>query len=327
MSTLEFSYDNVIVGGGLSGLVAALRLNGRTIVLSKAMGATAISTGVLSPMNGDAGAEDWFLSLMDGSGCPYVRGRCMAIGGESREGLVQASMAYEGSPAFIAINEVRPSFTSIEFMKGSSLQEIARALETDDGALDEIIGRLSAIKADGLMLPPILGISRSGELRNKLMSALGMGVWEYVTAPSVLGLRLILALRQKADQIKTIKVLDTMAVDSIADGVVKGHMGTKAKRELCIKADRLFLATGGLLTGFSVGGDRIYEPLTNTTISDDFEPDLNNVFLSEHPLMYKGIGTSHSVAGFRGVRAIGAVASGFGLYRALIDGYHAGDEQ
>jgi len=117
MRALELDCDNLVIGGGLAGLIAALRLPGRTVLLSGGLGATAVSSGVFHPGGSDLEAEDWFLRTMAGS---YVRGRCLTGWGASRAGMVPASTACEGSPARIAINEDRPGFRRIGFMEGRS---------------------------------------------------------------------------------------------------------------------------------------------------------------------------------------------------------------
>lgn len=325
MHALKLDHDNVIVGGGLAGLAAALRLPGSTMLLSGGMGATAVSSGVFSPLGGDHEAEEWLLRVMGDTGCPYVRGKCVTASQAAREGLVQGSMSCDGSPMFIAMNEERTGFKSIEFMKGRSFQEIARILDLDDGARSALIGTLSPIKADSIMLPPILGIERSVEVRDMVSRSLGMDVHEYVMAPSVLGLRLLEALRKKATLKESLEMLDIVKVERIVDGHVEGAMGTKGKRRIHVSANNLFIATGGLMTGFIAEGDHLFEPLTGATVSRDYERDLNERFLSEHPLMYKGIEPELFINGFDNVRAIGAASWGFGLYRALVSGYHAGD--
>lgn len=325
MSALKLDGDNVIVGGGLAGLVAGSRLPGRTVLLTGSLGATAVSSGVLSPLAGDVEAEEWFLEHMERSRCRYVRGKCATVSQAIREGLVPASLAYGGCPAFIAVNEERPGFRPIEFMKGRSFQEIARVLDTDDDAVDLLCGLLSGIDADGLLLPPILGMAGADRVRSRICDAVGMAIHEYVTAPSVLGSRLLDALRTKAVTNERLELLDMVHVDRIGDGRVEGKMGTKGKREIHVTANNLFLATGGPLTGFTVEADRMFEPLTGVTVSKDIELDLNGEFLSEHSLMHKGIGPELSIEGFASVRALGATAGGFGLYRALVSGYRAGE--
>jgi glycerol-3-phosphate dehydrogenase subunit B len=149
-------------------------------------------------------------------------------------------------------------------------------------------------------------------------------VYEYVTAPSALGLRLVMALKEKARV--QVDCLDLTKIGRIGDGMVEGRMGTKGKRELRVKTGNLVIATGGLMTGFRVSGDCLYEPLTGVTVSEDFESCLDRSFLARHPLMYAGIGSKPlRIDGFESVHAIGATASGFGLYGALASGYHVGD--
>jgi len=325
MSTLKLEYDNVIIGGGLAGLIASMRLQGSTALLSVGLGATAVSSGVFTLTGNDPEAVSWFEGLMGDTGCRYVRGTCIASSKAIRSGLVQASTLYGGSPVLIAFNEERRGFDSIEFMRGHSLQEIARILDTDDTACAELAETLSKVKAESILLPPIMGIERPEEVREMLGDKLGMRVGEYVTAPSVLGLRLLRALEKKASANADLDIMDIVRVHRVDDGRIDGHMGTKGKRELSVRAQNLFIATGGLFTGFKMSGDRLFEPLTGTTVSPDIEHDLGQKFISEHPLMYKGIGSRLFTSGFRNVRAIGATACGFGLYQALESGFHAGD--
>jgi glycerol-3-phosphate dehydrogenase subunit B len=325
MSALELDCDNVIVGGGIAGLAASMRLTGKTILLSGGLGATALSGGVLSPLAGDAEAEDWFLGSMEGSVCRYVRGRCVSISQAYRHGLVQDSVSCDGAPTMIAVNEERPGFKSIDFLRGCSFQEMARILETEDEAVDELSRSLSGMDGDRILLPPILGILRTNDLRDRLKDITGIEVGEYVISPSVLGLRLISALRKKASENKRLDMLDIVTVERIVGGRVEGRMGTKGKREIAVAAGNLFIATGGILTGLQAEGDRLFEPLTGAAVSMDFEADLNREFLSGHPLMYKGIAPDLYIHGFDNVRVIGAASRGFGLYEAMVSGYRAGD--
>ena len=79
------------------------------------------------------------------------------------------------------------------------------------------------------------------------------------------------------------------------------------------------------MTGFTTADDRLFEPLTGATVTQDYEADLDGQFFSKHPLMFKGIEPERYIQGFDKVRAIGATSRGFGLYEALLSGYHAGD--
>ncbi len=45
---LRLECDNLVIGSGLAGLTAALRLRGKTVVATAGLGATAISSGVLA---------------------------------------------------------------------------------------------------------------------------------------------------------------------------------------------------------------------------------------------------------------------------------------
>jgi glycerol-3-phosphate dehydrogenase subunit B len=324
-TVLMLERDNVVIGGGLSGLVAAMQLKGSTLLLSYGMGETAISTGVLSfPASRDLQAERWFLDLMSDSRCPYVEGKCLTEAGSIREGLVQASTVLKGSPVPITFNTEKPGYASVTFMKGSSYQEMAKTIECDDRAISELADALRGLNLKCIALPPVLGISRAPEIREHISKSVGADVCEYVTAPSALGLRLVMSLWEKARE--HTEILELTKVDRIGDGHVEGRMGTKGRREIRVRADSLVIATGGLLTGFRVSGDRLYEPLTDTTVADDFESCLDPSFASDHPLMRKGIGLRpFKTCGFDSVRAVGAAATGFGLYGALVSGFRAGD--
>jgi glycerol-3-phosphate dehydrogenase subunit B len=197
-------------------------------------------------------------------------------------------------------------------------------IEADDAVLDVLGYALASIGGESFLLPPVLGVSRASLARRRLEQATNARIYEFVAAPSVLGLRLLWALREVIGRNKDITVLEMTRIESIGDGA-RGHLGTKGKREVIITAHRLVLATGGPLTGFRVEGDRVIEPLTGTTVGD-LGGDLSHAFAADHPLMFKGIGMQQPAQGsFGHVKAAGAVASGFGLYEALRAGYHAGD--
>ena len=235
-----------------------------------------------------------------------------------RPGLVQETMDYEGAPGVVSLDSGP--------FAGRSCQEIAHLIEADDAALEALGSTLSAMGGESYLLPPVLGISRAATARRRLERIANAPIYEFVAAPSVLGLRLLRALREVVDRNEAITVLETTRVDDIGDGAT-GHMGTKGKRGVQLRAARLAIATGGPLTGFRVDGDRVCEPLTGVTVGD-IEADLVHSFAADHPLMFKGIGAQLPPSGgFRHVRAAGAVAVGHGLYEALRTGYHAGDDQ
>jgi glycerol-3-phosphate dehydrogenase subunit B len=314
---LRLECDNLVIGSGLAGLTAALRLRGKTVVATAGLGATAISGGVFAlPRERDLEAEQWLLDTLRDTSCPYREGHCMTETGVMRHGLVQDSMDYTGIPSVIAL-DAKP-------FAGRSHQEIAHLIEADDAMLEMLGSSLLALGRESILLPPVLGISRATEARRRLERETGAGIYEYVAAPSVLGLRLQRALREVIDRNKTITVLETTRIDSIGDGAT-GHMGTKGKRGLRVAAGNLVIATGGPLTGFRVEGDRLYEPLTGITVGD-IEADLSHTFATDHPLMFKGIGTRPAPGSYGDARAAGAVAVGHGLYEALRTGYHAGDD-
>src|SRR5208337_100596 len=100
-------------------------------------------------------------------------------------------------PLLISINEERPGSVNIVFRKGRSQQEIARILDVEDGAVEELCGLLSGFKCDLAFLPPVLGITRTEDIRKEMAEILGFEVREHVTAPSALGSRLLHALRKK----------------------------------------------------------------------------------------------------------------------------------
>lgn len=331
MSTevLKLDCDNLVIGAGMAGLVAALRLRGKTIVASAGMGATAISSGVLSSPDRDTTVDQWFLDTMRDTGCRYVEGRCVTDLGAFRTGLVQEIVNYdrvEEKPLMVSLDGVLPSgakMLDIPDFGGRSCMEIAKLVDIDDRKLELISGALKETGSRVVIVPPVLGITRTDEIRRSLERATGACIFEYVTAPSIHGLRLLTALRKVADSRKDITVLDTARVSHIK-GCVMGHMGTKGKREFVVNASSLILATGGPMTGLRVEGDSVLEPLTGHIVGD-VDKDLNRWFLSDHPLMCRGIGARPEVSGpFRVIRAAGGIASGFGLYEALRTGYGVG---
>ena len=94
---LRLECDNLVIGSGLAGLVASLRLRGKTIVATAGLGATAISSGVLAlPRERDLEAEQWLLATLRATDCPYREGRCMTDALVVRHGLVQETMDYRG---------------------------------------------------------------------------------------------------------------------------------------------------------------------------------------------------------------------------------------
>jgi glycerol-3-phosphate dehydrogenase subunit B len=313
---LRLECDNLVIGSGLAGLTAALRLRGKTVVATAGLGATAISGGVMAfPQERDCEAEQWLLDTLRDTSCPYREGRGMTETGVMRHGLVQDTMDYTGIPFVVALDS-KP-------FAGRSHQEIAHLIEADDAMLDTLGSCLSTMGHESYLLPPVMGISRATEARRRLERETGARIYEYVAAPSVLGLRLLRALREVIDRNKANTVLETTCIDSIGDGAT-GQMGTKGKRGLRVDAGCIVIATGGPLAGFRVDGNRLYEPLTGITVGD-VEADLSGTFVADHPLLFKGIGTRMTTGGNGKVRAAGAAAVGHGLYEALRTGYHAGD--
>ncbi|CAJ35212.1 FAD-dependent oxidoreductase [Methanocella arvoryzae] len=324
---LRLDCDNLVIGAGLAGLVAALRLTGTTIVASAGMGATAISGGVLSSPCRDPDVDQWFLSTMKASDCRYTEGRCLTDLMAAKAGMIQESMDFgEEQPVPVSLDGTTPAqgmALDIPRFRGRSCTEIARILDTDDTAVDLLSAALKNVEASAILLPPVLGITRASEVRSSVENNSGTRVFEYVTAPSIHGMRLLGALRKLAGSRKAITVLDMSRVDRIK-GAIRGRMGTKGKREFTVSASKLILATGGPLTGLKVDGDRVIEPLTGHVVGD-VSSDFDFRFLADHPIMYRGIGQKPGVsATCKDVRAAGAVSVGYGLYEALRTGYYAG---
>lgn len=326
--TLRLECDNLVIGGGIAGLVSALRLPGHTLVATASLGATAVSGGVFDlPEERDTPAEKWFLEIMRDTACPYVEGRCLTDMRAQRSGMVPEITHYAGAPIFVSLDGTPLDGAIVPAVKqfsGRSGQEIAHLLESDEAGLDALGEALAGAGAESYMLPPVLGIRRTPGIRARLERMAGAKVYEYVTAPSAHGLRLLHALREAADRNPKITVLEMTRITSVGAGAI-GYTGTKAKRAVAVRASNLVIATGGPMTGFQVDGDRLYEPLTGITVAD-LDKDVSVRFSSDHPLMFKGTGTIlPAIGGFANARAAGATAAGFGLYAALRTGYHAGD--
>lgn len=324
---LRLDCDTLVIGAGMAGLVAALRLRGKTIVTTAGLGATAISSGVLSSPDRDREIDRWFLDMMQSSGYPYREGRGLTDLMSVKSGLVPACVDLgEEKPIPVSLDGTAPAGArtlDIPLFRGRSNTEIAKLVDTDDGAIELLSYAVKEIGAPSVLLPPVLGITRTGAIREKVERDSGAGVFEYVTAPSVHGLRLLSALRGLTDRDRNITVLETARVDSI-DHIIRGHMGTKGKREFTVSSSKVILATGGPLTGLRMEGDNVIEPLTGLVVGDA-EAGLNSRFLSDHPIMFGGIGIQPNPSGaFGTLHAAGAVATGYGLYEALRTGYHVG---
>lgn len=311
----------------MAGLVAALRLRGKTIVTTACMGATAISSGVLSSPDRDREIDRWFLDMMQRSGYPYREGRGMTDLMSVKSGMVPDCVDFgEEKPLPVSLDGTAPAGArklDIPMFRGRSNAEIAKLVDIDDEAIELLSSAVKEIGVPSVLLPPVLGITRTGAIRAKVERDSGAAVFEYLTAPSVHGLRLLSALRRLTDRDRNITVLETARVDSI-EGFIRGHMGTKGKREFTVSTSNVILATGGPLTGLKICGDKVIEPLTGLVVGD-VETGLNSRFLSDHPIMFRGISTRPDVSGISGTfRAAGAVATGYGLYEALRTGYYVG---
>ena len=325
--TLRLDCDTLVIGGGMAGLAAALRPGGKTIVATAGLGATAVSSGVMSSQHRDPGVDRWFLDLMQGSSCPYRDSRGMTDLMAVKNGLVPATVDFgDDKPLPLSLDGASPAGSrvlDVPAFRGRSCAEIAKLVDMDDSALDLLSTAVKEAGAPSVLLPPVLGITRVSTIRDVIERGSGARVYEYVTAPSVHGLRLLEALRGLACQRRDLMVLETARVDCI-EGTVHGHMGTKGKREFTVSAGRVILATGGPLTGLRMAGDTVTEPLTGLAVGDA-ESGFDARFLSDHPVMYRGIGATPQLSGgFGALRAAGAVAVGFGLYEALCTGYYAG---
>lgn len=327
VNVLKLDCDNLVIGGGVAGLVSAMRLDGKTILVSSGLGSSAISGGVLSSSRRVPEIDRWFIGQLQRSSCPYVEGKCITDMRAGLHGLVPEIAACPDHALMVSIGGVPSAGTlnlDIPVFSGRSYQEIAGLIESDSDAFEALSGALKAHRADSYLLPPVLGIRRTTELREALKEQTGADIYEYITAPSAHGLRLVSALRAIVDKKPGVTVVEPARVESIADGAT-GRLGTVGRRLFRVEASRLILATGGPLTGFVIEDDRVYEPLTGKTVAD-IGMDLDQRFLADHPLMFKGIGVQHHVTGcFKNIVAVGAVATGFGLYEALKAGYYAGD--
>ncbi len=289
----------LVIGAGLAGTVAAARLQARGVparVLADRPGATLLHGGgwLLGPDAlrehhpvAEAALDDALdfvriglesLALTEGLfDLPDVEGArrtcelapaTHAVVDGFGKGHAVADLAPLGHP--FAAMQGRGTVVAVDWppypdVFGRSFAAMAHRLEADPAEPARLIQALKrgleGTRHDALLLPPILGISRTESLRRLVADALGMPVGEALDAlPSTPGFRLHAALTAwlAAARVPT----QTARVSSISLDPLGVQVG-----DLLLPARAIVLATGRYLTGGLTMHPAVREPLADLPLT------------------------------------------------------------
>jgi len=361
--------DLLVIGGGITATAAALeaRANGMAVTLvRRGPGATSLGnggwTGPLPHRIADALAQQHLVHVdldaplphPDGTMRTYDFAPASHAGAHVKTGTVVVGI--EGLPGFrpAALARMWGDTTGAGLVSeslslpgtpaaGWAPLALARSVESDPDplvvALRDIVARTRCAR---VIMPAVIGISRTGEIRERLEAATGVPVGEALgVAPSIPGWRLRLAL-ERALHDADVAVRDGRVVDTelehdrcIAVAVVAPDAGQAMR----FTADRFLLATGRYVGGGIVADPTFAEPVFGAAvwvdhIGERFE-DADSLALTDpvrgesQPLLRAGVrvdGTHrlarNGVQPLLNVWAAGTVRAEFatGLGNAAADG-------
>ena len=232
----------------------------------------------------------------------------------------------------------------------SSTTPMAMAARFDDQKVVDELARELRSKArglDGIVAPPVLGLTRAGAVRRTLSEAVEAPVVEALAhMPSVPGIRLQRALDAAIDREGIERVGEVVAPMVAGDHLA----GLVTRDQLEIRAGAVVLATGRFISGGVVweGGatNPCREALLNLPVvselgrmeDDTPHPVVRETPLESHPLMTAGVAFNESLqplnegrTAYTNLWAAGMVLGGFASRYvlcadgvALASGWHAG---
>lgn len=163
---------------------------------------------------------------------------------------------------------------------GRSFAAVAARLESEaeqDTLIEALKTAIGSSKAEGLLLPPILGLSVTESLRTRLEQALNMPVAEALgTMPSTPGIRLHRALLAWLERLEiTVEYTEVKAIETAALQVITA--------EQTYTPDALILATGGPVPGGLTAKGCPREPLAGLRITPELPMNLMRAVLPDRP--------------------------------------------
>jgi hypothetical protein len=191
----------------------------------------------------------------------------------------------------------------------------ATRLERNPFLLEKLVGHLSHLPEEKLLLPPVLGLTP--KTRDNIERDCGRRLFELAVPGGAPGSRLLYALRNGLLRKENVMLAEESRAVSLETGIphrVSLTLGKLEMRTANVLTDSVVLCTGGPLTTFRQDGDELVEPLTGITcasLTDDLSDDL----LSPQPALEASlpVDKNFQIDGFDGVYAAGAIGSGFGL--------------
>jgi anaerobic glycerol-3-phosphate dehydrogenase len=365
--------DVVVIGGGIAGAAAALAAAGRgaqVLLIRAAPGASALCmggwTGVLpQPLAQAFSSADhsWstveeVLPLPDGSvrrfdyaAASHAAARltpqtmvCGIAGLAGFQAKTLAMMWGEVSGALLNAAEIVLPHTP---PSGWSTAALATRLEQSCAALaHELTRALRATRASSIILPAVLGVTRSDVIRRTLESEVGCAIAEALGhTPSIPGWRLQKALDRMIGQ-ANVRVLNGRVMDRSSHGTKLTGLTVQSNGSpQHVEGNAYVLATGkfvgGGITASEVLRDSALDcPIWIDHLGERFERveplTLTNADRrEEQPLLSAGIQTdaenrpldAHATLIFENVWVAGAVRAGVdgGLGRAATEGWAAGE--
>ena len=357
-------FDTVIIGGGLAGIMAGIRLQGasrQTAIVSAGQNALHFFSGSFESLKeAPSGMKEIFSSA--GIDIHYEDGvRLMPLGSFREAALSLGDVSIFEKPAFaekvLIVNlpeyhDFFASFIAEGFekqgitcsIKALSLPElkdleqspsemrsvqIARIM---DRCIDKVIKeiRLLLCDEDAVVLPQVFGLkdaSIPGKLRREIPAKV---VFAGTLPPSVPGIRTQMLLKRHYESLGGIffagdEVLHTHVHEGVAHSVATRNMDSHY-----LEASSFILATGSYFSkGLRSNPFGITEPLFGLDV--EFSPErsawYNPSFKEEQPYMNYGVTTDASLHGVRGgepMKNVYAIGSVLGGTRSAEFGTGAG---
>lgn len=242
--------------------------------------------------------------------------------GRVKLGIAQDAEAHSGRA---------PSLVEIQ-LAVQARPPMAMAKALDDQKLADEVGeelRRKASGLSGLIVPPVFGLARSGEVREHLRGVMNARVVEALAhLPSVPGVRLQRQVERAIDAAGIAQVGEVVSTRVAGNAVCSLLTGDNLE----ITAGAYVLATGRFITGGVVWRDRCVEGLFGLPVvtevglmeDDSPHPVVRELPTESHPLMTAGVGVNENLQPMREGRvayqnlfAAGNVLGGFASRYAL----------